>query len=199
MRPHLTPTPSGKQRRWWFGQTRTLAQQLTGLDVLLQNVEGRTVLDCGCAEGAISHEMARRGARQVFGVELVPEFVDEARKGAKGLPCVFIQGDANTWTPAGEERYDVVLMLAVLQKLKEPSAAVKRIAKCARKWVVIRLPPGNAPVIIDQRSGMKPHDIEYAMREAGFEVFAVTDGPIAEAGLPEPTFFFRRTRTHGPD
>jgi len=155
-------------------------------------VMDRTVLDVACAEGAISHECARRGARQVFGVELVPEFVDEARKGAKGLPCAFVQGDANTWAPGSDERYDIVLMLAILQKLKDPSAACKRIARCAREMVVIRLPPGNAPVIFDQRSGMQSHDIEHAMREAGFYLAARTDGPVAEAGAPEQTLYFVR-------
>lgn len=83
-------------------------------------------------------------------------------------------------------------MLAVLQKLRDPSAAVKRIARCARDFVVIRLPPGDAPVIIDQRSGMKPHDIEFAMREAGFVLISRADGPVAEAGVPEPTYYFTR-------
>lgn len=201
MKP-LSPTPSGKPRRWWFGQTRTLEQQMTGLDELGGLVEGKTVLDIGCAEGAISLECLKRGARAVYGVELVPEFVTEARFQAKladraagtHVPAAFIQGDANTWTPAADERYDVVLLLAVLQKLKDPSAACKRIAKCARDWVIVRLPPGAAPVIVDQRSGLQAHDIQYALREAGFELMAVTDGPVAEAGVPEWTGFFGRTR-----
>lgn len=199
----LSPLPCGKPRRWWFGQTRTLEQQLAGLDDLLNMVEGHTVLDVGCAEGLISIECAKRGARAVYGIELVSEYVDKARAAAfeaaprsacAGYPvrCAFIQGDANTWTPDAGESYDIVLMLAILQKLSDPSAAVKRIASCARQLVVIRLPPGNAPVIIDQRSGMRSHDIEYAMREAGFVLVARTDGPVAEVGLPEPTFYFVR-------
>jgi len=198
----LSPTPSGKPRRWWFGQTRTLEQQLTGLQDLLDMVEGLTVLDVGCAEGLISVECAKQGARAVYGIELVSEFVAEAKRNAlskmispvhvRAWPCTFIQGDANTWTPAPDEQYDVVLLLAILQKLRDPSAACKRIAKCARELVVIRLPPGNAPVIIDWRSGMRPHDIEHAMREAGFYLAARADGPMAEAGEPEQTLYFVR-------
>lgn len=200
---NLSPSPSGKPRRWWFGQTRTLEQQLTGLEDLLSMVNGRSILDVGAAEGAISIRCAQMGARAVYGIEIVPEFVEQARKdafnvsprsGVAGFPvrCTFVQGDANTWAPDAGEQYDIVLMLAILQKLRDPSAACKRIARCARELVVIRLPPGNAPVIIDQRSGMRPHDIEHAMREAGFYLAARCDGPVAEAGVPEQTLYFAR-------
>lgn len=188
----LSPTPSGKPRRWWFGDTRTVEQQLTGLGPLLDFVAGMTVLDVGCAEGAISIECARRGAKAVYGLEIVPEYVDKARRDGAGLQCAFLQADANTWAPGRDERYDVVLMLAVLQKLSDPSAVCRRIAACCNGLAIIRLPPAGAPVITDPRSGGVPHDIGRAMFQAGFHLMGVTDGPVAEAGKPEYTAYFER-------
>jgi 2-polyprenyl-3-methyl-5-hydroxy-6-metoxy-1,4-benzoquinol methylase len=61
---------------------RTLDQQLCGLDGLQHECAGKTVLDVGCAEGLISHYLARLGARSVYGIEIVPGHVDMANRAA---------------------------------------------------------------------------------------------------------------------
>lgn len=103
---------------------RTLDQQLMGLDPLFAEIEGKSVLDVGCAEGLIAIECARRGASAVTGFEIRSAAVETARKLVKTLAGVgqvyFETGDANHYPP--NARYDVVLMLAVLHKLRDPSA-----------------------------------------------------------------------------
>lgn len=162
---------------------RTLDQQLMGLDPLFAEVEGKSVLDVGCAEGLISIECARRGASAVTGFEIRLDAVETARRLQKTLAGVdqvyFETGDADHYPP--NARYDIVLMLAVLHKLRNPSAACRRFAAAAKDLVAIRLPPAAAPLVVDPRSLNEVHDIDAVMIESGFVLDLQTnDGPFGE-------------------
>ena len=163
---------------------RTLADQVKGLDQLFANVHDKTVLDVGCAEGLISMELVRAGARLVHGVEIVPEHIYVARRESETSPeldqrTVFEIADANVWTPPHD--FDIVIMLALLHKLKNPSAACERFARAAKEGVVLRLPPGPAPMVQDDRSGNKIFDIPLVLRDCGFELVSESnDGHFGE-------------------
>jgi SAM-dependent methyltransferase len=170
----------------WFGLPgrpgdRTLDQQLVGLETLLATVGGKTVLDVGCAEGLISMELARYGA-SVHGVEVVEDhvrigkkLVEQAGLGGKVLlEC----GDANSWSPRGA--YEVTIMLALLHKLRDPSAAARRFAMATSDLIVLRLPPEHAPIIIDQRSGNIPHNVGKVIEDCGFELVRQLNGTFGE-------------------
>lgn len=157
----------------WFSTAgrpgdRTLEQQLSGLGRLVENCVGKTVLDVGCAEGLISIYLAKAGALAVDGVEIVRGHVDVARKLAGELPVSFECADCNVWRP--RRHYDIVIALALLQKVRDPSALCAALADAAREMVVLRLPPEHAPKIIDARSGNVVHDIANVMRDCGFHV-----------------------------
>jgi SAM-dependent methyltransferase len=177
---------AGKPLTPWFGHDRTLAQQMMGLDRLFAQVEGKTVLDVGCAEGLLSIECAKSGAAFVRGVEIREQAVkDAASRWQDNSNFIydrhvrFVLGDANVYTPTQD--YDIVLLLAVLHKLKNPTAACARIVASATDLVVIRLPPEHAPTIIDERSGSEPHHIGDVMLKAGFDLeLATNDGPFGE-------------------
>lgn len=171
----------------WFADAgqpgdRTLKQQLMGLGRLMREVRDKSVLDVGCAEGLIALECAPR-AKTVLGIEIRADAVEAAialgRTHRPRLNWWFEQADANTYTPPQD--YDVVLMLAILHKLKDPSAACARFAAHALDLVVIRLPPAHAPVVIDPRSGNTPHDIGRTMERCGFHIeYQDFDGPFGE-------------------
>lgn len=171
---------AGKQLKPWFGPggDRTLAQQLKGLDVLRARVPGYSVLDVGCAEGAISLQLCDDGAAAVHGIEIRPDFVEHANKARGDRAALFEVADANTYTP--KRPYDFVLMLAVLHKLADPSAAAARLAAAAQQIVVVRLPPVHAPEVVDSRSGSKPHDIDKVLRGCGFRMLHRTRGEFDE-------------------
>lgn len=164
---------------------RTLAMQLEGLEPLLQEVQGKTVLDVGTAEGLIAMECAKRGAVYVRGVEIVPGHIEIANKLKAALPCSFEVADANAFEP--DETFDVVMLLAVLHKLRDPSAACLRFARAARDLCVIRLSPTGSDVIEDARSSFVPHDIGAVMRTQGFVVERRERGPLGEI-----TWYHRR-------
>jgi trans-aconitate methyltransferase len=146
--------------------------------MLLSTCAEKTILDIGCAEGLIAMELARRGARHVHGIEIVPGHLKVAHALRGDLACTFEHADANTYLPRAE--YDIILMLAILHKLKDPSAACRRIAGYALGGVVIRLPPEHAPRIKDARSGFREHDIAGVMHELDFTLAGTFSGHFDE-------------------
>lgn len=173
-----------KPIRPWFkydgrNGDRTLDQQMQGLKLLTQMVKGKTVLDVGCAEGLIDFELIGAGATAIHGVEIRPQAVVDANNMRGDRACTFEVGDADTWAP--KRSYDIVLMLALLHKLKDPSAACARFAEAAREAVVLRLPPhADNPAVLDARSGHKLHKIYDVLRRAGFKQRHATTGYLGE-------------------
>lgn len=170
-------------KKGWFSVPgrpgdRTLEQQLTGLDGLLQRVKNKTVLDVGCAEGLIAMDLYDEGALAVHGLEIVSDHVDVANKIRGNRACTFEVADANTYKPV--RQYDIVIMLALLQKLRNPSQACKTFIAAAKELVVLRLPPDGAPTIVDARSGNHPHYIGDVMADNGFELKNAQVGHLGE-------------------
>jgi 2-polyprenyl-3-methyl-5-hydroxy-6-metoxy-1,4-benzoquinol methylase len=182
-----------RESHGWFATParpgdRTLEQQLRGLEPLLADVAGKTVLDVGCAEGLIGIECARAGAVHVRGIEIVPGHVAIARSLKSNLPCHFAVADANDYVP--HRQYDVVLLLALLHKLKEPTRACWRLARAADSLCVIRFPEASrarGAIIVDERSRNVTQHIGATMFGLGFGIERVTSGPF-----DEQTFYFRR-------
>lgn len=174
----------------WFATAdrpgdRTLEMQMLGLDPLLDECKGANILDVGCAEGLISIELAKRGA-EVTGVDIVESHIEMARHLRGHLSCRFEIQDANEYQP---DDYDIILLLAIMHKLKDPSRACARFANAAKNLVVMRLPPEHAPSIVDERSGYVKHDMSAVMTWYGFELERVTRGSFSEW-----TGYYRRRR-----
>ena len=171
---------------------RTLEMQMLGLDPLFTEVAeyelrgGVRILDVGTAEGLIAIELGRWKAH-VHGIDIVPSHIEKANELVGGMPCTFEVADANEYEPHKE--YDIVLLLAILHKLKDPSRACARLAKAAKDLVVMRLPPEHAPAIVDKRSDSVKHDMQAVMTWYGFELERVTRGSFSEW-----TGYFRRRR-----
>lgn len=87
-----------------------------GLFQIPNDLTGRTALDLGCNTGAVSLELARRGA-QVIGVELDPDRVRLANEIAKltSLPARFIAWDLRNGPPPEihHRRFDITLAWAI--------------------------------------------------------------------------------------
>lgn len=169
----------------WFhfegrGGHRTLDQQMQGLSLLMRSVKNATVLDVGCAEGLITIEMAKCGATALHGVEIRHPAVEDANLSRGDLPITFEVGDLNAWAP--QRHYDVLVMLAILHKLKDPKAVLRRLLLCASPdLIVLRLPPHSEnPCVLDARSGGKKVDLWPTINKAGFRTLHVTAGHLNE-------------------
>lgn len=163
---------------------RTLEQQMLGLDRAFEHARDGVVLDVGCAEALITMEFLRRGAREAVGVEKIQEHLRVAEKlrAKENLRLTLINADANHWDPSGYSPhggFDVVLLLAILHKLKDPTAAAKRYGAVTKSLCVVRL-PSTGEVIVDERSGGTPHDIGAAMSSVGLTLVDVVHGTYDE-------------------
>lgn len=177
-------------RRGWFAipgvqaGDRTVEQQLKGLGPLFDEVSGKTVLDLGCAEGMIARELITRGASFVQGMEGNRAFVDRAEQVLDGVRGGVLHCDLNgIWampSHADGDRWDVVLMLAVLHKLREPGTTLRYVAQHQPGLIVVRLPPETAPVIVDSRSGNRPYNVQADLETHGYALEQVTRGHFDE-------------------
>lgn len=173
-----------KPHRHWFpvrGEPgdRTIDQQMQGLMLLQQSVAGKTVLDVGCAEGLIDIELVKAGAIAVHGVEIRPQAVSIANELRGDLPITFEQGDMNSWRPKRE--YNVLVMLAILHKLKHPDLVLHDLLRHCTDLVVLRLPPRHDnPTVRDARSGGKPIHLQRVLLGAGFDFVHATLGYLDE-------------------
>lgn len=168
---------------------RTLAEQMLGLEPLLGEVAGRSVLDLGCAEGLIALELLKAGATRAHGAEAVPSRVAAACDLCAGRPAVFFVAELETFAASPPDwllpAYDVVLLLSIAHKFQDPEAFIRAAARRAAELVPIRLP---APVVVDPRSGHRPVAVPEVMASEGFTLWHEAPGPRREwVGL------FRRT------
>jgi hypothetical protein len=167
-----------------------LERQMRGLDVVRAAAPGATVLDLGCAEGLVSLELVKSGAKLVHGVELLGErlVVAEQMFGEQfpALERQFIEYDLNKFenlfieatpdTPRDGKflhtRYDIVLCLAIAQKLQTPGRFLRMASALCSNIMAVRLP---YPIIDDKRSFNIPVNIT-KMLSTEFELIQETDG-----------------------
>ena len=104
-----------------------------------------TVLDVGCAYGALCFEAENRGATEVLGVDL-----NERRlKGAEALKDVlnskvtFEARDLLENPPM--VKFDYVLLLNVIHHLNDPLAMIRLLSTCARRQLIIEYPNFSDP------------------------------------------------------
>lgn len=167
-----------KKYKPWFiignnGGQVPLKRQLLGLSTI--EVERRTVLDLGCAEGLTSIHMAERGATLVHGVELRERAVEVGNSlvGFNGMSdrVRFYHGDLRypqkaLAQPGMLEQYDVVFAMASIQKLKSKAVpAMKLLTELCASTFVVRLPKPTIPAGFG-----KTRAVSDILTEHGFEM-----------------------------
>lgn len=174
------------KRKGWFiipniqDGDRTVDEQAQGLQDY--DFNGKTVLDLGCAEGLISAYALMEGAKLVHGCEIVNDHIQVARRLMAGKKAQFFEMDLGNFKQWHKNtfsqmlpRYDVVLMLGIAHKLKEPVSFIKYAAAIGDA-VIIRLP---AKILSDKRSGFQSIDIPLLLAP-DFNLVAEPAGPRGE-------------------
>ncbi len=166
---------------------RTLEEQLRGLDPMLAACAGKTVWDVGCAEGLIAFRCARAGAEAVLGSECNLRLVEVAHAQIAALPrdvrarVKVEHEDVGEVVRAGAPRpHDIVLALAVLHKLPDPTGSLVYLASCARELLVLRLPGGSDGRVFVTKNRLERCDVRHTMQVIGWRMVRAVAGPRGE-------------------
>jgi ubiquinone/menaquinone biosynthesis C-methylase UbiE len=104
-------------------------------------------LDSGTGSGALAFALAPH-VREVVGVDLVPELLEQARKRAERFPnASFIEGDA-TKLPLDYGSFDLTGTLRTLHHIARPELAVAELVRVTR--------PRGRVLVIDQIAPVDP-------------------------------------------
>lgn len=148
------------------------------------DLSGRTVLDVGCCDGALSFWAARRGADRVLGIErCTPAFEQAELLGNLIAPnrTTFINGRIENHCP--DEVFDYVFCASLLYHLVDPLGTLHQLRGICRRGLVLNaaidLPDGNsAPMSRLDRYATGAHGlwsfnvpmVDQLLSTAGFEV-----------------------------
>lgn len=186
----------------WFavpGQAgdRTVEEQLRGLEPALKACKGKTVLDLGAAEGAISLEFAKAGAERVVAIEREVQFCEVARKLCAGHVVEVVNANLSEWIGAhpNPDQFDIVLALSIAHKLYDPGVLLSFACRSAKEVVVFR-GPGKVNMFWDgwlrakhAERGNEPvkRHVPTLMQEHGF-----VEGETLESGQGEKVQYWWR-------
>jgi ubiquinone/menaquinone biosynthesis C-methylase UbiE len=109
-------------------------------------------LDSGTGSGALAFALAPH-VREVVGVDVVPELLEQARKRAEQRSNVsFVEGDS-TKLPFGYSEFDLAGTLRTLHHIARPELAVAELARVTRSrgrvLVVDQIAPVDPPAAIE--------------------------------------------------
>jgi SAM-dependent methyltransferase len=172
---------------------RTIDEQIGGLKRALAEARGKTVLDLGCAEGAISLEFAKAGAARVVGLEVLEPHLEVARKYCAGWPQVeFVCAHLAEWAEAHKEpeRFDIVLALGVIHKLRSMEPALRWAAKsCGDLFCFRSGAMGEGDYMVTNKRGSDRLNLPEVMRSCGFD----DEGRVMHGEKREIVHYWRRT------
>jgi tRNA (mo5U34)-methyltransferase len=103
-------------------------------DAIPRDLTGCSVLDIGCNAGFYAMQMKRRGAERVVGIDIVDDYLAQARfaAGVSGLEIEFRRLSVYD-IGALRERFDLVVFMGVLYHLRHPLLALDLIHGHAAK------------------------------------------------------------------
>jgi 2-polyprenyl-3-methyl-5-hydroxy-6-metoxy-1,4-benzoquinol methylase len=88
------------------------------------------ILEIGCSEGLMTRRMVERGQR-VVGVEFDPVAAASAARWTEQIVVADVQ-QPDSLLPLGEQRFELVIVSDVLEHLREPADALRRIVEFVR-------------------------------------------------------------------
>ena len=128
-----------------YGSANPLVRQLMGgfraaLDELWELAAPESVLDVGCGEGVLTREWAERlGTGRVVGVDLDdPRLRAEWEAGAR--PNLEYRAAEAHALPFADGEFDLVAGIEVLEHVPDPDAALREMARVARRRLLVSVP-----------------------------------------------------------
>ncbi|HVF92062.1 MAG TPA: methyltransferase domain-containing protein [Blastocatellia bacterium] len=103
-------------------KSKNKLEALLGDDVW-SKLAGKVVIDFGCGTGAEAIEIALRGAKRVIGVDTMEPLLEIARGSAESAGVA----DRCIFTPAVDEKADVILSMDAFEHFEQPSEVLSHM------------------------------------------------------------------------
>lgn len=104
--------------------------------------EGATVLDVGCGPGHYGVALAKRGVKEVVGLDFASGMLDMARENARRAgvesKCSFLEG--NFMTFEFDRTFDFSIYTGFMDYMRDPVAVVKKAAAITNKRAFFSFP-----------------------------------------------------------
>lgn len=103
----------------------------------LDNIsEGDTVLDIGCGNGFLAHDLSRK-AKMVVAIDILEKNIKVAKEKFASSNLEYLIGDAKTYD--FKEKFDIIVLSNVLEHIENRIEFLKKTKKLAPK-VIVRVP-----------------------------------------------------------
>jgi 2-polyprenyl-3-methyl-5-hydroxy-6-metoxy-1,4-benzoquinol methylase len=110
------------------------------LDELWATAAPESLLDVGCGEGVLTLEWAERlGDGRVVGIDLDDPKL-RAEWARRSRPNLEFRAEEATRLSFGDDEFDMVAAIEVLEHVPEPEATVAEIARVARRCLLVSVP-----------------------------------------------------------
>jgi SAM-dependent methyltransferase len=130
---------------WWEDWHKwRLNVDLNNLEVILNGIEGKRVLDLGCNDGFYGFEYAKRGAKKVIGIDArQEEAIDRANLIKDYFEIKNISFECRdisriNYCENFPKGFDLVLMYGLLYHLSDPIETLHRIGKITKRVIAIQ-------------------------------------------------------------
>ncbi len=111
-----------EDEHWWFAARRKIV--LDQLDLLIPKCSFAKILDAGCGTGRMLQDLKKYGS--VFGMDISPQAVAyaQSRENEANQKAQISLGKLPSEIPFGNEKFDLITMLDVLEHLEEDERAL---------------------------------------------------------------------------
>lgn len=146
-------------------------------------VKGKIGLDVGSANGALAMELAKLGAKKIYGIDIADSFITAAKKDAtrqKVKNVSFQQADANV-LPFPDNHFDFITCTEVLEHVPGFQKAIKEIYRVLK-------PGGQFAITVPNT--LCPAEMLHQAKH--YLMYALTKDPITHINL----FFLPTVKKH---
>lgn len=150
----------------------TLLEVPRVVDLCLEGLHARLVLDVGTGTGIFAEAFAARGL-EVTGIDPNPDLLEAARR---LVPAVRFESGTAEKLAFKDASFDLLVLGHVLHETDDPAAALAEARRAARLRVcVLEWPYVNEDKGPPLAHRLKPSEIEALARRAGFSAVERTD------------------------
>jgi SAM-dependent methyltransferase len=127
-----------------YGSTNPVVRRLMtrferDMAALLDAAAPASILDVGCGEGVLTEQWARAIAGPVVGIDLEdPKLQEEWER--RSLPNLEFRTGLGDSLPYGENEFEAVTAMEVLEHVPDPAAVLGEMSRVAARWLLVSVP-----------------------------------------------------------